>query len=62
VAPFEYVALPLSIFWSVFLFQDWPDLFAWCGIALIACAGIYSVYSESVKSRNRVLAPPPHRE
>ena len=62
VAPFEYVALPLSIFWSVFLFQDWPDLFAWCGIALITCAGIYSVYSESVKSRNRVLAPPPHRE
>ena len=62
VAPFEYVALPLSIFWSVFLFQDWPDLFAWCGIALIACAGIYSIYSESGKSRNSARAQPPRRE
>ena len=26
VAPFEYVALPLAIFWSITLFGDWPDM------------------------------------
>ena len=24
IAPFEYVALPLSIFWSISIFGDWP--------------------------------------
>lgn len=61
VAPFEYIALPLSIFWSVFLFQEWPDWLAWLGMALIACSGAYSAYSESRKSRNADFAQPQPR-
>jgi len=29
IAPFEYVALPLSIFWSITIFGDWPDIVSW---------------------------------
>jgi len=61
VAPFEYIALPLAIFWSVFLFQEWPDWLAWLGMALIACSGAYSAYSESRKSRNADFAQPQPR-
>ena len=44
VAPFEYVALPLAIFWSITLFGDWPDMISWMGIVLIAGASIFNVF------------------
>ncbi|MEM7473258.1 MAG: DMT family transporter [Pseudomonadota bacterium] len=46
VAPFEYLALPLSIFWGIMIFGEWPDLAAWLGIALILGSGLYSVWRE----------------
>ena len=58
IAPFEYVALPLSIFWSITIFGDWPDILSWLGIVLIAGAGLYVVYNESVQGRNNVLYGP----
>ena len=58
VAPFEYVALPLSVFWSVLIFSDWPDVYAWCGIALIFGAGLYTFYRETVKGKQNVLEKP----
>ena len=47
VAPFEYIALPFSVFWSIAIWSDWPDAFAWTGIALIAGAGLYIFYRET---------------
>ncbi len=47
VAPFEYLALPLSILWGVLVFGEWPDLIAWLGIGLIAGAGLYTVWREN---------------
>ncbi len=58
VAPFEYAALPLAVFWSVFLWGDWPDPIAWLGIALIAGAGLYTFYRETVRGRRIVLRRP----
>jgi drug/metabolite transporter (DMT)-like permease len=47
VAPFEYVAIPLSVFWSLFLFGERPDFWAWLGIALICGAGLYVAFREA---------------
>ena len=58
IAPFEYVALPLSIFWSITIFGDWPDIVSWLGIVLIAGAGLYVVYSETVQGRKNDLYRP----
>lgn len=46
VAPFEYLALPLSILWGVTIFGEWPDLWACIGIALILGSGLYTVWRE----------------
>ena len=51
IAPFEYVAIPLSIFWSITIFGDWPDIVSWMGIILIAGAGLYIIFSEAVQGR-----------
>ena len=50
LAPFEYVVMPLAVFWGVVVFGDAPDLRTWVGIALIAGAGIY-VYVRERKVR-----------
>ncbi|MCY4178893.1 MAG: DMT family transporter [Litoreibacter sp.] len=46
VAPFEYLALPLSIFFGITVFGEWPALAAWLGIGLILGSGLYSVWRE----------------
>ena len=51
IAPFEYVAIPLSIFWSITIFGEWPDIVSWLGISLIAGAGLYIIFSEAVQGR-----------
>jgi drug/metabolite transporter (DMT)-like permease len=47
IAPFEYVALPMAVFWGLVIFSEWPDLIAWCGIALILMAGLYVAWREA---------------
>ncbi len=46
-APFEYVALPFSIFWGVVVFGDWPDWITFSGIFVIASAGLYAFRREA---------------
>jgi drug/metabolite transporter (DMT)-like permease len=48
VAPFEYVAIPMSIFWGATVFGEWPDRTAWTGIALIGGAGLYTLWREAM--------------
>lgn len=48
-APFEYIALPMAIFWSVTVFGDWPDWIAFIGIALILSSGLYAFWRENVR-------------
>lgn len=47
IAPFEYVAMPLAIFWSIAIWGDWPDALAWLGIAMIAGAGLFVFLRET---------------
>ena len=37
------------------IFGDWPDIVSWLGIVLIAGAGLYVVYSETVQGRKNDL-------
>lgn len=48
IAPFEYVGMPMAIFWGVVVFHRWPDTTAWVGIALICGAGLYTLWRETV--------------
>ena len=63
VAPFEYVAVPLSALWGVALWGHWPDMTALVGIALIVGAGLLVFAREA--SLGRLLAArrplPPER-
>jgi drug/metabolite transporter (DMT)-like permease len=56
VAPFEYVGMPMGIFWGVVVFGTWPDTVAWAGIALICGAGLYTMWREGVR-RKAVTGP-----
>lgn len=46
IAPFEFIALPMSLFWTVLIWQDWPDAFSWVGICLIVGSGIFVFWRE----------------
>ncbi len=62
VAPFEYVAMPLAVFWGVLVFGEWPDTIAWFGIALIIGGGLYMLLREAIQnSRIAARRPPPVR-
>lgn len=41
IAPFEYVGLPLAVFWGWAIFGTLPTLPVWLGIALIMGAGLF---------------------
>lgn len=51
VAPFEYISIPLSVFWSLFLFNEVPDFWAWLGISLVCGAGLYVAFREGRRVR-----------
>lgn len=56
VAPFEYAAMPLAVFWGLAIFGEWPDLWAWLGIALIMASGLILVWREAVAHRRTIRA------
>ncbi len=58
IAPFEYLALLLAIFWGITLFGEWPDLWAWIGISLILFSGLYVFWREVVLDRKFVIKHP----
>jgi drug/metabolite transporter (DMT)-like permease len=58
VAPFEYIGMPMAIFWGVVVFGTWPDATAWAGIALICGAGLYTLWRETVRKQVTDAATP----
>lgn len=46
VAPFEYVALPISVLWGFVLWQEFPALTTWAGAFLALSSGLYVLYRE----------------
>ena len=57
-APFEYVAMPMAIFWSISLFDEWPDPISWLGILFIAGAGLFIFYQESLRGKEKAYERP----
>lgn len=60
-APFEYVAMPLSIFWGWLVFGEWPDGPGWIGIALILSSGLYLAWREVRLAKAKPLPAGPAR-
>ena len=56
VAPFRYVAAPLSILIGYWWWGDIPDTLAWAGIGLVIAAGLYTLHRERFTLRR---ASPP---
>lgn len=52
VAPFEYIGLPLAVFWGFVIFGDLPSWEVWVGIALILAAGLFVFVRERQKAHN----------
>ena len=46
-APFEYISLPLAMFWGVVIFDEWPDNITLIGSSLILISGLYTLYRET---------------
>ena len=52
VAPYEYIGLPLAVFWGWMIFADIPALEVWIGIALILASGLFVFLRERQKAKN----------
>lgn len=52
VAPFEYIGLPLAVFWGYVIFGDLPKWEVWIGIAFILSAGLFVFLRERHKARH----------
>lgn len=61
IAPFEYIGLPLAIFWGWMIWGDLPDLVSGAGIALILGSGLFVFLREQQKKRNVIRNKPIHR-
>jgi drug/metabolite transporter (DMT)-like permease len=46
VAPFEYIALPISVMWGLLIWQEVPSLMTWIGALLTVLSGLYILYRE----------------
>lgn len=47
IAPFEYLALPMSVGWGMVFFAEFPDGWDYFGMALILGAGLFTVWREA---------------
>jgi S-adenosylmethionine uptake transporter len=55
VAPFEYIGLPLAVFWGLVIFGELPEWEVWIGMALIIAAGLFVFLRERHKARQSKL-------
>lgn len=51
VAPYEYLGLPLAVFWGWLIFSELPVWEVWVGIALILAAGLFVYLRERQKAK-----------
>ncbi len=51
IAPFEYIGLPLAIFWGWLAFGEWPVPATWAGCALIVGAGVFVFLREQRRAQ-----------
>lgn len=58
IAPFEYTAIPLGVFWGIVIWGEWPQTLSWVGMALILVGGLYVVYREHALNVTVVTSVP----
>lgn len=58
IAPFEYLAMPIAVFWGLVIFAELPDIWTWTGIALIISSGLVLIWREAVNRRKQALDAP----
>lgn len=46
IAPFEYIALPISVMWGLVLWREVPGWTTWLGAALTVLSGLYIWYQQ----------------
>ena len=51
IAPFEYIALPMSIMWGWVIWGELPDQWVTAGIVLIAGSGLFVFLRERQKKK-----------
>lgn len=51
VAPFEYIGLPLAVFWGWIVFAELPQLEVWIGMTLILASGLFVFLREQQKAQ-----------
>lgn len=61
VAPFEYAAMPLSIFWGFMIFNVVPGMTTLLGMGLILFSGLYVIWRETVRKSAKVSDTPRYR-
>lgn len=61
IAPFEYVGMPLAVFWGWAMFGDLPDLVVLGGVTLIIGSGLVVFIREHLKERSLILRKRIHR-
>lgn len=61
IAPFEYVGLPLAVFWGWLIWSELPDWEVWSGMVLIMGAGLFVFLREQQKARRPGRGPTPPR-
>ena len=57
VAPFEYLALPMSVVWGMLVFDEFPGGWDYFGMALILGAGLFAIWRDA-QTRPAVLQRP----
>lgn len=57
IAPFEYIGLPLAVFWGWLMFAEIPVWEVWAGIALIVGSGLFVFLRERQKSLEIARGP-----
>lgn len=54
VAPFEYIAMPLAVFWGFVIWREVPEWTTVAGIVLIVGSGLYILHRETIRGRKIV--------
>lgn len=57
VAPFEYLALPMSVAWGIVVFDEYPGPLDYLGMALILGAGLFMIWRDAQAKRATLKRP-----
>ena len=57
IAPFEYLTLPMSVVFGMLIFNEFPDVWDYVGMALILGSGLFTVWRDTKNQRAALQDP-----